>query len=527
MSVNKELLQASAARAAARRNPAIIPGLQKGDDALNEYFDYKIQKKREQQDHEDKLKKQKELREDDAEYQDYLSTKDTLEEVENQDESPLTYNAGLVAAAKDLYQQRRYANNAMGDALRKVGEDIDKGITDYFTERKLARETAEEEARLAEEKAQQEKDRQTQVLDSYILKSGENNISQHGTDMYNSVQDQMYDLKNQYLDAYNMEDGPEKNRLMNDIKIKMQGLDNHLTTHSTQLQTYKNNIENDIYSNVMEGTDTKNLLDAFYTQGETVNYQGVEYNFEKIVDASGVKMVLTDPATNEQIVLDPKEQFASTNMFAKTDGKAMNAVLNQLQKTAASGRSETLSQVQNVMSTILKDKNDLISYANDTLPGRGRSMREDFEQMFPNGIEDKDGNIIPVSDVFNPNSAWFKQNKGEDILRDLATDYYTRIAINGFNGYATKNAQIIGIEGSDNLGIDNYSETTLGISKEEGNKFRKWVNDNYPDYAEEIDLDEEGPMNNSYIQKAWQKYGQEYQMVIQYDEYEDMINKYL
>ena len=66
MSVNKELLQASAARAAARRNPAILPGLQKGDDALNEYFDYKIQKKREQQDHEDKLKKQKELREDDA-----------------------------------------------------------------------------------------------------------------------------------------------------------------------------------------------------------------------------------------------------------------------------------------------------------------------------------------------------------------------------------------------------------------------------------------------------------------------------
>ena len=56
----------------------------------------------------------------------------------------------------------------MGRALRKVGEDIDKGITDYFTEKKLERETAEEEAILAEEKAQQEKDRQTQVLDSYI-----------------------------------------------------------------------------------------------------------------------------------------------------------------------------------------------------------------------------------------------------------------------------------------------------------------------------------------------------------------------
>jgi hypothetical protein len=189
MAVNKELLEASAARAATRKNPAAIPGLQKADDALNEYFDYKIQKKREQQDHEDELRRQKELREDDAEYQNYLETQNTLEEVDNTDDSPLTYNAGLVQSAANLYQQRRYANNAMGKALREVGADIDRGITDYFTEKKLAKETAEEEARLAEEKAQQEKDRQTQVLDSYIIKSGENNISQHGTDMYNGVQD--------------------------------------------------------------------------------------------------------------------------------------------------------------------------------------------------------------------------------------------------------------------------------------------------------------------------------------------------
>lgn len=527
MAVNKELLEASAARAATRKNPAALPGLQKADDALNEYFDYKIQKKREQQDHEDELRKQKELREDDAEYQDYLKTQDTLEEVKNPDNSPLAYNAGLVSAAADLYQSRRYANNAMGRALAQAGKNIDGSIEDYYNEKELEKETAEEEARLAEEKAQLEKDRQTQVLDSYILKSGENNISQHGTDMYNSVQDQMYDLKNQYLDAYNMEDGPEKNRLMNDIKIKMQGLDNNLTNHSTHLQSYKNSIENDAYSSVMEGTDTKNLMDAYFTQGSTVQYQGKEYNFEKAVDTSGVKMILTDPATNEQIVLDPKEQFASTNMFAKTDGAAMNSVLNQLHKTASKGSSETLSQINNVMRTILKDKNELVSYANDTIPGRGKSMRDDFNDMFPNGIEDKDGNMIPVADIFNPNSAWFKQNKGEDILRDLTTDYYTRVAINGFNSYAKKDAQIIGIEGSDNLGIDNYSETTLGISKEEGNKFRQWVNANYPDYAKKINLSKEGPMNNSYIRKAWQKYGQEYQMMIQYDEYEDMINKYL
>ena len=46
---------------------------------------------------------------------------------------------------------------------------------------------------------------------------------------------------------------------------------------------------------------------------------------------------------------------------------------------------------------------------------------------------------------------------------------------------------------------------------EEGNAFRKWVNDIHPNYAKEIKLDREGPHNNSYITKAWNKYGSEYQ----------------
>lgn len=46
--------------------------------------------------------------------------------------------------------------------------------------------------------------------------------------------------------------------------------------------------------------------------------------------------------------------------------------------------------------------------------------------------------------------------------------------------------------------------------KTEGNKFRNWVNDNYPAYAKEIDLDRSGSYNNEYIKKAWGRYGNEY-----------------
>ena len=51
-------------------------------------------------------------------------------------------------------------------------------------------------------------------------------------------------------------------------------------------------------------------------------------------------------------------------------------------------------------------------------------------------------------------------------------------------------------------------------SKEEGNAFRQWVNTNYPTYANEIKLGETGSFTNSYILKAYKKYGQEYNKAI-------------
>ena len=47
-------------------------------------------------------------------------------------------------------------------------------------------------------------------------------------------------------------------------------------------------------------------------------------------------------------------------------------------------------------------------------------------------------------------------------------------------------------------------------TKEEGNKFRAWVNDNYSDWASANSLDRSGSHNNSYIKKAWKKFGTEY-----------------
>ena len=47
-------------------------------------------------------------------------------------------------------------------------------------------------------------------------------------------------------------------------------------------------------------------------------------------------------------------------------------------------------------------------------------------------------------------------------------------------------------------------------TKEEGDKFRAWVNQKYPDWAKQNSLDATGPFNNGYIRKAYTQYGEEY-----------------
>lgn len=87
--------------------------------------------------------------------------------------------------------------------------------------------------------------------------------------------------------------------------------------------------------------------------------------------------------------------------------------------------------------------------------------------------------------------------------------------------------------GLDNTNVNNFGRQTQGggmaststsnvaslpptpfTNNTEGNAFRGWINDNYPTYARQIDLDRTGAYDNDYIRKAWAKYGAEYQQSI-------------
>ena len=577
MAVNEELLKISA-NAYKQKPKQDFSGLNKVDDSIHGYLDHKIDMKRDE-----------EKRAADEDYQSFLDNKEkkeneaTLEEVvktdaENPEEtdlsslmpnSPLAYNAGLVAGAKQLYQGRRTSNAAMYNALTNVGKSIDGTVDDYIADKTLEKETLKEEQRLKKEKEQAENDRQDQVLNTFILKSGENNIDQMGSEVYTQVQDNLYNLKKEYLEIDQLPEGQERQRRKNDIMMQMTSLDKELTAHSTEIGNYKTNIDGNLYSDGIDG-NVKNLHNAMYTNATEVNYYGQDWGFQKKLIDGKMQMVLTDPNasaeisniensmrsleeqkesfTNEEYnngmstyqdelsqykkTINPKETFTSSTVFGKTDGSGMTQLFGQIDKIASNGQSESLQNIQGIIEQTVTDPKQLISYANDAIPGQGKSMRKHFEEMFPNGIpvEDEFGEVVEyrgVDQIFNPQNAYYRENDGQEILADLVKDYYSRIAINRFNANNNGDASIIGIQGSETLGTENYGETTFGLSEEEGNKFRSWVNDNHPDYASEINLDREfGSFTNSHITKAWKKLGEEYKKSTQFQEYDDLISKY-
>ena len=67
------------------------------------------------------------------------------------------------------------------------------------------------------------------------------------------------------------------------------------------------------------------------------------------------------------------------------------------------------------------------------------------------------------------------------------------------------------------VSVISFSQTTTKKpfnTKEEGNAFRIWVNKTYPIYAKKINLGETGSFTNSYILKAYEEHGEEYNKTI-------------
>lgn len=108
----------------------------------------------------------------------------------------------------------------------------------------------------------------------------------------------------------------------------------------------------------------------------------------------------------------------------------------------------------------------------------------------------------------NFDSVWDYKKEGENYFAKKKTSD-SWIKLSG-NNLETVKSKVFNDSSSQSTQTSSTNVDLPFKNREEGNKFREWVNDNYPGYAKREDLSRSGPYNNSYIKKAWDKYGRVY-----------------
>ena len=131
------------------------------------------------------------------------------------------------------------------------------------------------------------------------------------------------------------------------------------------------------------------------------------------------------------------------------------------------------------------------------------------------GLDDKTGSItqelvdkLSASASINENRSFKELNEGKLLgFNDFVKAKAMYEAEGGID--ALKKS----LESSDSGSSNKSSSGDKGSafkSKEEGNAFRKWVNDNHAEWAKENKLDVSGSHTNSFIMKAWNKFKGDY-----------------
>ncbi len=104
------------------------------------------------------------------------------------------------------------------------------------------------------------------------------------------------------------------------------------------------------------------------------------------------------------------------------------------------------------------------------------------------------------------------KNKGAKIAITIGL-----LAALSVGGYFVWNTFFKSSDKNPNPNPNGEASSTRFKNETEGNKFRAWVNDKHPEYAATLmgdGLDRSGSYDNSYINKAYQDYGSEYDKLL-------------
>jgi len=116
--------------------------------------------------------------------------------------------------------------------------------------------------------------------------------------------------------------------------------------------------------------------------------------------------------------------------------------------------------------------------------------------------------LISEQVVTDYDSVWDYKKEGDNYFTKKKTsDSWIKLSGNALN---TVKSKVFGDSSTQSTQTSSKNVDLPFKNREEGNKFREWVNDNFPGYAKREDLSRSGPYNNSHITKAWNKYGKVY-----------------
>lgn len=117
-------------------------------------------------------------------------------------------------------------------------------------------------------------------------------------------------------------------------------------------------------------------------------------------------------------------------------------------------------------------------------------------------------NVVSEQVVTDYDSVWDYKKEGDNYFAKKKTsDSWVKLTGNSLESVKTK---VFNDSSSQSTQTSSTNVNVPFKNRQEGDRFRKWVNDTHPEYAKQINLDPSGSYNNSYIKKAWNKYGREY-----------------
>lgn len=160
-------------------------------------------------------------------------------------------------------------------------------------------------------------------------------------------------------------------------------------------------------------------------------------------------------------------------------------------------------------------------------PGLAGEFMYTLGEISKGGVRKIDDSTIQISDNYDfnafdlPKDEVLKQFsdtlsmfwRGESSFYSVIRKLVALKETDGYKGYpiiyTIKNTSV------STTNTQEKSETNKNLTmpfknKQEGDAFRQWVNNKYPEWAKKYKLDKSGSYKNSYIKRAFNQYGQEY-----------------